>query len=96
MVTALILNLQDFLGQNSSIQTMVQVVDLSLYPGKGRPASGKLQQMETADSERQSLSAPTAEAPPTAWAQPRTPRDLNNGLPERLQRQTLLEAVNET
>ena len=42
--------------------------------------------MQTAESERQSLSAPTAEAPPTAWAQSRIPRDLNSGLPERLQR----------
>ena len=81
MGTALLLNLQDSLGQNSSIQTMVQAVDVSPYPGKGRPASGELQQMETADSERQSLSAPTAEAPPTAWAQSTTPSDLNSGLP---------------
>lgn len=56
MVTALILTLQDFLGQNYSIQTMVQVADLSWYPDKGRPASGALQQMETAHSERQSQS----------------------------------------
>lgn len=59
---------------------MVQAVDVSPYPGKGRPASGDLQQVETAESERQSQSAPTAEAPPTAWAQSRTPRDLNRDL----------------
>lgn len=39
--------------------------------------------------------APTAEAPPTAWAQWRTPKHLNNGLPKRQQRQTLLEAAGE-
>ena len=57
---------------------MVQAVDVSPYRGKGRPASGELQQVETAETERQILSAPTAEAPPTAWAQSRTPRDLRD------------------
>lgn len=73
--------------------TMAQVVDLSCYPGKRRPASGAPQQMATAHSERQSQPAPTAEAPPTAW-QSRTPRSLN-GFPEKPQRPTLLEAVSE-
>lgn len=58
----------------------IMVIAPSPYSGKGRPASGVLQQMETAHSERQSLSAPTAEAPPPAWAQSGTPRDLNNRL----------------
>lgn len=75
-----------FPGSKQQHSTMVQAVDVSPYPGKGRPASGELQQMVTAESERQSLYAPTAEAPPTAealptaWAQSRTPRDLNRDL----------------
>lgn len=83
--------------QGSKLQhsdpTMVQVIDLSWYPGKRRLASDELQQMETARSERQSQPAPTAEAPPTAW-QSRTPRSLK-GFAEKPQRPTLLEAVSE-
>lgn len=53
---------------------MVQVVDLSPCPGKGRPAPGELQQTETAHSERQSLYALTAEAPPQPGYNRRHPK----------------------